>query len=294
MRFDLTDLRLFVNVCDAGTLTGGADRSHLALASASERIRSMEVSLGSPLLLRAPRGVHPTPAGHTLLHHARQVLQQMDHLRSDLADYGAGLHGHVRLLANTSAMSEHLPPLLAGFLSEHPRISLELQERGSDAIADALRAGSGDIGVASDLADLQGLEGLPFRPDPLVLVVPAGHALAGRRRVAFASVAAGQDFIGLSDGSALQAHVERQAKRDGVALRWRVRLRHFEAVCRLVGQGIGLAVVPQAAAARHARALQVRAVRLTDAWADRRLLLCVRDAAALPGHARQLLRYLQG
>ena len=86
MRSDLTDLRLFVNVHEAGTITGGATATHMTLASASERIRSMEESLGVPLLVRDRRGVRSTPAGRTLLHHARLVLRQMDLLQGELGD----------------------------------------------------------------------------------------------------------------------------------------------------------------------------------------------------------------
>ncbi len=292
MRFDLTDLRLFLNVHEAGTITGGAERSHMALASASERIRGMEDALGVPLLLRAQRGVQPTPAGHTLLHHARLVLQQMEHLRGDLGDYGTGLAGHVRVLSNGSALSEYLPRAMAGFLAQHPRISVDVEERPSQEVADAVRAGLCDMGLVSDAVDLEGLATRVLRPDPLVVVVPRGHALAARRGVALADVAH-LDFIGLAEGSALQALVVRQAQRQGLPrLRYRVRLGQFEAVCQLVGLGVGVGILPHAAAVRHSRAQQVKAVRLTDAWANRRLVLCMRKLEDLPQHAQQLVHHL--
>ncbi|HEY9573756.1 MAG TPA: LysR family transcriptional regulator, partial [Pusillimonas sp.] len=84
MRFDLTDLRLFMNIHDTGTITKGAQRSHITLASASERVKGMEESLGVALLIRDRRGVQPTSAGRALLHHARAVLQQMDRMHGEL------------------------------------------------------------------------------------------------------------------------------------------------------------------------------------------------------------------
>lgn len=291
MHFDLTDLRLFLHTVEAGTITSGAERSHLALASASERIRGMEAQAATPLLLRGPRGVQPTAAGHTLLYHARRVLAQMELLRGELGDYRAGLAGHVRLLCNTSALSEHLPQALAGFLAQHPRVSVDLEERGSQDIADALRAGLGELGVASDAADGAGLTTLPFRPDPLVLAVPKGHALAAERRVHLADIT-GLAFVGLDADSALQAHIAAQARRLGQRLNWRVRVRQLEAVCRLVGLGAGVAIVPRAAAQRHARALGLKAVRLADPWAERRLVLCFRALDELSAPAQQLVRHL--
>lgn len=164
MRFDLTDLQLFVHILDCGTLTAAAGRAHMTLASASERVRGMEAQLGCALLARQARGVRPTAAGHTLGQHARDVLARMQRLRGDMAEYGAGLAGHVRVCGNTSAVSEHLPLAVAGFLRNHPRVALELQECRSAEVLDRLRQGLCDIGVASDAQDLRGLQATPWRP----------------------------------------------------------------------------------------------------------------------------------
>ncbi len=288
MRFDLTDLRLFLNVHETGSITAGARRSHMTLASASERIRGMEDALGVPLLLREPRGVQATPAGRTLVHHARVVLGQIDRMRGELDHYGLGLKGHVRVLCNTTALSEYLPAVLGAFLKDHPRISVDLEERLSHEIADALRAGACDIGVLADSADLHGLRTRVFRHDPLTLIVPRGHPLAAHSRVLLEDVA-GHEFVGLVEGSALQEHIAHHARRSGRALSYRVRLRSFDAVCRMVGQGVGVAIVPRVAALRYGRAAGVSRVALADAWAARDLVLCVRDD--LPAYAAELVEY---
>lgn len=291
MRFDLTDLRLFVHVYEAGSITGGAALSHMTLASASERVRAMEDSLGVPLLKREPRGVQPTPAGRSLLLHARAVLQQVDRLQADLGAWGAGLKGQVRLLCNTSALAEHLPRVLAGFLAAQPGISVDLEERASEDIADALRQDLCDLGLASDAADLAGLQVHPLWPDPLVLVVPRGHAWAARAAIGLAEVA-GAPLVGLAEHSAFQAHLAQHARRLGKRLVYRVRLRSFESVCRLVGQGIGVGIVPRAVAQRCARQAGVQRVALAEPWAARRLVLCLRDEAALAPAARLFVRHL--
>ncbi|MET5013009.1 LysR family transcriptional regulator, partial [Burkholderia pseudomallei] len=76
----MTDLLLFLQVCEAGRITGGAERAQMTLQSASERIRGMEEELGVPILQRAKRGTRATEAGRALEHHARVVLQQIDHM----------------------------------------------------------------------------------------------------------------------------------------------------------------------------------------------------------------------
>ena len=291
MRFDLTDLRLFLHVHEAGTITGGAHASHMTLASASERIRGMEETLGVALLTRERRGVRVTPAGHTLLLHARLVLSQIDRMHHDLGDYRSGLRGHVRLLCNSSAMSEHLPECISGFLAEHAGMSLDLEERTSEDIVDAVRNQLGEVGVVADSADLQGLAVYPFREDPLVLVCPHGHPLARHKSIAFARVT-DHPLVGLGAASALHDHVNQQARRQGKTLHYRVRLRSFESVCRVVGQGIGVAIVPKAVALRHRRSCHISVVTLTDAWARRHLVICVRCLQDLPEHVQQLVHYL--
>jgi DNA-binding transcriptional LysR family regulator len=85
IRFDLTDLRLFLHVAEAASITQGASRANMTLASASERIRAMEVALGGALLDRKPRGVQLTPAGLVLERHARIIIQNMEDMRSTIS-----------------------------------------------------------------------------------------------------------------------------------------------------------------------------------------------------------------
>jgi DNA-binding transcriptional LysR family regulator len=292
MRFDLVDLRLFLRVAEAGSITRGAERAHLALASASERIRGLEEAVGVVLLERGRRGVALTAAGRALAHHARVVLQQVERMEGELGLYADGLRGHVRLLANTAALSEFLPEALAAFLAAHPRIDIDLEERSSWAIVQAIAAGEAEIGLVADSVDLGALEVVPFRPDRLVLVTPRGHALGERRRIAFAETL-DQPFVGLGEDSALQAHLAGHAARLGRRPAHRVRLRSFEAVCRMVEQGVGVAIVPEAAARRAARSMRIRRVQLADPWAARRLMIAVRRLDELTAAARLLVETLR-
>ncbi|AWK86620.1 LysR substrate-binding domain-containing protein [Azospirillum thermophilum] len=292
MRFDLTDLRLFLHVVEAASITHGAERSHLALASASARIRGMEEALGVPLLERGRRGVRPTPAGRALVHHARMVTEQLERMRGELGAYARGLKGHVRVMSNTAALTEFLPELLGSFLAANPSVDIDLQERLSYEIVQAVAEGLTDIGIVSDSADPADLQVFPFRTDAMVLVVPRDHPLAGHRQIAFREVM-GAEFVGLSTGSAFQDHLDQHAARAGRPLKMRVRLRSFEAVCRMVEQGVGIAVVSETAARRCRRTMALWTVRLTDPWAKRALTIAVRRFDALPLHAQRLVEHLR-
>lgn len=292
MRFDLTDLRLFRHVADTGSITHGAERSHLALASASARIRGMEEMLAVPLLQRGRRGVRLTDAGRNLLDHARIVLQQVDTMRGDLAAYSRGLKGSVRMLANTAALSEHLPRLLTDFLAANSTIDLDLEDRESPEIVAAIAAGDADIGIASHTALVNGLESHRFRPDRLVLIAPAGHELARRRRTSFAELL-GLDFVGLPRGTALDGHLAMQAARLGRLLKLRVRVSNPDAVCAMVAAGVGVAIVPEATARRQRRGLPLAIVGIAEPWANRELMLCIRDSRRLSRPAKRLFDALR-
>ncbi|RON54522.1 LysR substrate-binding domain-containing protein [Pseudomonas frederiksbergensis] len=291
MHFDLTDLRLYLNILDSGNITAGAGRTHLSLAAASARIRAMEASLGIEFLQRGRRGVTPTPAGKALAQHARVLLQQAERLQQDLADYAKGVKGQVRLLCNTTAITEYLPELLADFLRDHPNLDIDLQELPSARITHALRQGTADLGIVSDAVDTDGLQTKPFRDDPLVLILPLDHPLAYTDGVTFSDTLH-HDYVGLNANSALAVYLEEQALHNGSRMQIRIRADGFDGVMRMVARGAGLAIVPLAAVERGPAQPPFKSIVLTEPWARRKLLLCARDFAALPGYARALMQAL--
>jgi DNA-binding transcriptional LysR family regulator len=290
MRFDLVDLRLFLFAVEAASITHGAARAGMALASASERIRLMEESLGAPLLERHRRGVRATPAGAALVHHAQLVIQQLERMRGELSEYADGFRGRVRLFANTTAAAEFLPAALAAFLSQHPRIDIDLEERSSRDIVRAVAGNLAEIGIVGDEVNpAKELQTFPFAEDRLVLIAPRDHVVSHQRAVAFRDTL-DYDHVGLPAGNALQDQMEDHAAR---RLKLRVRLPGFDAVCRVVGSGIGVAVLPATAARRYQRSTGIRIIPLVDTWAPRRLTICVRSLAALPSHGQRLVEHLR-
>jgi DNA-binding transcriptional LysR family regulator len=292
MGFDLIDLALFIAVADSGSITAGALRVHLALASASARIKGLEAALGVALLKRGRRGVEPTAAGESLLDHARIILHQVETLRGDLAAFASGASASVHLLANTAGLSEHLPKALAAFLRQHPDINVDVEERESTDIAAAIATGAADLGFAAEHALPENVERFLFGEDRLVLVASRRGALAGRRQIDFAEVVS-SDFVGLTNSTALQLHVAGQAARLGARLKYRARLRDFDAICQLVAADVGIAVVPEASARRCAASMPITVIRIRNSWANRRLSICARSFKSLPRPARLLVEHLR-
>jgi DNA-binding transcriptional LysR family regulator len=292
MRFDLTDLRLFLHVAEARSMTRGAERAALALASASARIRGMEETLGAALLIRDRRGVSLSPAGECLVEHARLIVQGVERMRGELGSYARGLAGSVRLLSNTAALSEHLPGALAGFLAANPTITVEVEEKQSTDIGAALAAGAADIGIASAAALPGAIEQFPFRDDRLVVVLPRGDDLGRRRKLSLAAIV-NRAFVGLGRESALQQHLASHAARIGATMKVRARVTGFDAVCAMVEAGAGISIVPETSAVRCRRSMKINVVKLEEEWACRRLAICVRDLRMLPAGAQRLVAHLR-
>jgi DNA-binding transcriptional LysR family regulator len=292
MRFDLVDLRLFVAVADARSITGGAERANLALASASARIKGLEDAFAVALFKRGRRGVELTAAGESLLDHARLIMHNVEAMQGDLARYASGLRANVQLLANTVGLAEHLPKALAAFLRDHPDINVDVEERESTDIAAAIAGGSADLGFAAEHALPETIERFVFGEDRLMLVVARRGPFAGRRQIDFVE-AAGHDFVGLTQTTALQVHIAKHAARLGMRLHVRARLRDFDTICQMVAGGVGIAVVPEAAARRCARTMPIAALTLRDAFANRKLVICARSFKALPRPAKLLVDHLR-
>jgi DNA-binding transcriptional LysR family regulator len=252
----------------------------------------MEEALGVALLTRGRQGVTPTQAGRTLLQHARAILRQAERLHEDLRAYGGGLAGQIRVLSNTNALTEFLPEALSSFLSAHPNVSVDLEERLSDEIVGLIAEGVADLGIVAGTVDAGALETYPFRRDRFVLVVARTNPLATRAEIGFEEVLA-HDFVGLDRASALQRFLASKAGRIGRPLRLRVQLRSFDAVCRLVECNVGIGIVPETTAHRVATTMAIAVVPLTDSWAVRELTICIRNMADLPLYARQLVEHLR-
>jgi DNA-binding transcriptional LysR family regulator len=288
MRFDLIDLRLFLYVLETGSITHGAAQANMSLPSASARLRGMEEALGMPLLERGRRGVETTPAGDTLAHHARLVLGQIERMQGELGEHSQARKTRIRLWANTAAVAEFLPRPLAEFLRDHPNVHIDMKERQSAETVKAVLNGSAEIGIVADAVEHGALQAFPFATDKLVLIVARNHALSARRKVALRDVV-GEDFIGLSAGSALSEYLGEQALFAGQNFYFRARMRTFENICCMVEHGAGIAIVPVTAARRYRGTLGIRVVELTDRWAPRQLLIVVRDLDALQRPERALV-----
>lgn len=290
-RLDFVSLALFSQVVRAGSISKGAALTRLALGAASKRISDLEQAVGAELLERHSRGVTLTLAGEALYRHAQRILGDVDLLAAELSDYAFGIVGVVRLWANTSAVTQFLPLELAAFAKANPGIRIELEEKNSSEIVLAVLDGRAHLGIFADRTPALGLHQIDYREDNLGLVVPRNHPLAGRRIVHFHEVL-DYDFVSLPEGTSLAERLRAETEALGRGLKLRIQVRSFDAMCQMVAAGMGIAVLPSDAVRVLARSLNLRQVVLKEAWAQRRLLIGLRDVNAIPRHVRMLVEHL--
>ncbi len=296
-RVDLTSLQLFVAVCELGSIGRAAEREFIAASAVSKRLSDLETTLQTPLLYRHTRGVSLTPAGESLLHHARTVLFGLEKMQAELSEYADGVRGHVRIHASISAVVQFLPEDLGDFIRRHGEVKIDLEEHLSTEVARAVQEGAADLGVCNSgglgRAALGELQTFPYRQDRLVLVVPQGHALREQAAVPFVDTLA-FDHVGLHANSSIYLSMHQAAQQAGRVIRLRIRVSGLDTMCRMIDNGLGVGVMPQRAFELVRGASRLVCVPLADAWATRRIELLARDFSTLPVTARLLVDHLRG
>ena len=288
---DIDSLALFVRAAELRSLTKAAQASHIGLAAASRRIALLEHRFKTSLLERSSRGVGLTAAGTSLLPHAKAMLLEMNEMQAEMRDHANGIKGVLRILANTSAMTESLPSDLAAFFRLNPDLRLAIQERWSSEIVRSLQAGEADIGVVVEGLNMEGLAVRPYRTDRVAVVMQASHPLAGAPDLKFADVL-GDDLVTLESGTSMMRLLTAQAVIQGRTLQLRVQVRSFEAVCRMVQVGLGVGILPFEGASVLGRALGLVVRPLNEPWAERKMLICVKKERATNTSVAHLVDFL--
>jgi DNA-binding transcriptional LysR family regulator len=291
MKLDPLSLQLFVSVIEDGTIAGAAARHHIAAPAVSKRISELESRLSTQLLIRSNKGIKATAAGFALINMARSVLHELDNIVLQMQDFAAGTRGSVRVLANVSVMTQFMPQALKSFMDKYPLVQVNLEEKVSAAIVRGVAENLADIGIFTDVPHNNDLEIFPYRTDELVLIVPEDHELAARHSVSFEETL-DYDFVGLHVGSSLHYQMAEAASKLGRNLKLCIQVLGYDAQCLMVEAGVGIGILPKATLRAYS-GLAIKSVALDDAWAHRRLQMCVRSYDGLSVAAKLLFEHLQ-
>ncbi len=292
-RIDAYSLRLFVSVAHAGSIARGAAHEHIAPSALSRRITDLEHALGAALLVRSPRGIELTEAGRLVLARAEQIDADLQALARQVQTEGDEVRGTVRLHANMSSVIGFLPERLHKFMADYPQVQVALQEEDTRDVIRACLDDRADIGVGVGVPVPAGLDAWYFATDPLQVVVAADHALAKRKAVRFEQVLE-YPLIGVHQGGALDRSLLERAAALQAAYTPMVSVTSFDGVCRMVEAGLGVAVIPQSAAAAYAGSPRFTRLALSEPWAMRELSMYALRKTPQPRAVAALIDALQG
>ncbi len=275
---DIDSLALFVRAAEMRNLTRAAEASFITVPAASRRLSLLEHQFKATLFERHSRGLELTPAGEHLLTLAREVIASVHHMRAEMGNYGQGRQSVLRIQGNTSAMTQFLPGDIAAFQAAHDDVRIVLEESWSEDAVRRVRSSEADIGVVVEGCTTDGLWTRPYRRDRLAAVLRNDDPIT-LTEVAFQQLL-DRDLVGLEGSSTLTRLLTAQASSLLRPMPLRVQVRSFEAVCRAVEARLGVGILPLAAARSFADAMQLKVLPLTDAWALRRMLLCLKAQPA--------------
>lgn len=294
VRLDFFSLRLFVDIVELRSIAKGAQKNFIAVSAASRRVSELERTFGTQLLHRQSRGVEATHAGSFLFEKLKDTLKELQQLSVRMKEYGQGVRGSVRLYSDLTAMTHFLSSDLADFSQAYPEIRLELEEHSAMAALEAVAQGVADIGIiaSEQPRTLAEMEYWPYYIANYGVLVPQDHVLANKPLVTLAETLQ-FGLVGLDSGDDWDRTLERMAANSGHRPDVRVRVKGFDGVCRMVGSGLGIAIVPAATAEPYAQVLGLKLLDLDESWAKMSFYLCARKSSAMSMPARLLLEQLR-
>jgi len=291
MRYELTDLRLFLAIAEAQSLSGGANTVHLTASSASYRLKNLELAMGVPLFKREARGMELTAEGAFVLKHVRSLLAGVERMHGEVSGFASGLKGSVKLFANSSSLNGFIVPSLSRFLSANPNVNILLEERSSNTIEAAIAGQEADIGIFAGHAESAGVQAIRYAIDELIIAAPLNHPVVPHSPVRFPAVL-DLDFVCMSRTSSNYIFLRDMAKLAGKTPKVRIHVHTFDAVLAMVQAGVGVSLVPRSIAATALREQRIAAVAISEPWALRELTLVTQADGPLSPFVEQVAEYL--
>jgi DNA-binding transcriptional LysR family regulator len=291
MTIDLDQLRTFVAVAEAQSLTRAMDTLHLSLPAISRRLTSLEEELGIALLARSTRRVALTQTGREFLPRARRLLDELEESLLGIRETAARRRGLVTIACIPTAAYYFLPATLADFAKQFPNVRVRVMDLSADGVTDAVATGGVEFGIGMEGAVHPEVEFRPLRRDPFVLACRRDHPLAKKRGVRWDDLR-GEALVGVSRRSGNRLILDRALLPRGIQPNWHYEAEHLSTSLGLVEAGLGVAIVPRLALPRDPHPVLV-ARPLTDPSIERATGVVLRRGAVPGPAARALLDLLE-
>jgi DNA-binding transcriptional LysR family regulator len=244
MAVEVRQIEYFVAVAEERHFTRAAQRMHVAQSGLSASIRSLEKELGAALFVRNTRRVELTDAGRALLVEARHTLTTLAAAKDAVAAVQGLLRGTLSVGTLQCLGAVDLLPVLARFHAAHPGVEIQLRQGGSTELIDRVRTGDLDLALVSVPAE--GAPGVSFDPlaeEELILACAPDHPLAQRAEVGLDELR-GETFVDFCPGWVSRDTTDRALAAADVSRRVGLEVNDVHSLLDLVGNGLGVAILP--------------------------------------------------
>lgn len=290
---EIHQLRYFLAVARELNFSRAAERSFVAQPSLSQQIRKLEEELGERLFERTRREVALTPAGEAFRAHAQRVLENLEEARASVAEFSGEPRGRVVLGGLPTVVPYLFPGLLRTFVARHPKVEVVVHEDTTAQLSAAVHAREIDLAVVSLPVEAPGLESEALFAENLLVALPEGHALAGRRRLALADLDA-ESFVLMKEGHCLAGQALQFCSASGFQPHVSFRSAQIETLLAFVAAGWGVSIVPRMAARvwkrPGVRFRELAGLRRSVGLLWRRTAVRSRACEALIAHLRETAR----
>jgi DNA-binding transcriptional LysR family regulator len=290
----LPHLDTFAKAAELSSFTAAARALGLTQAAVSQRLQSLEQSLGLALFQRRGGRVLLTDAGRRLYPYAQRILALYMEARQEVTGQPAPVAGDLSLAASSVPGEHLLPAVLAAFRQQYPHVQVRATVLDSGAVLQQVEHGHVHLGLVGGKGDSPHLEFRPFASDRLVLVVPAGHALARRQRVSVDDFLR-QPLVVREPGSGSRWCLEQglaSAGRSVRELQVVAELGSNEAIKEAVLHGLGVAVLSEQVVRQELQTERLHSLKVTDLPLERQVCAVWDRRRVLPIPARLFLDFL--
>jgi DNA-binding transcriptional LysR family regulator len=258
---DLRQLEILQTIAETGSFTACGRKLHVSQSAISRQILLLEEELGEPLFLRVGRTVKMTSAAESLVQLGKRVFQDVRETVGVITDRTRELKGTLRISGGMTVCLYVFPPLLKQIRRVHPKLDVRITVATAERSVQEIRAGRVDAGLLTLPIEESDLVTVPVMREELLLVMPPGHALARRRKVAARDLA-GQAFVLFEVGSATRRVIDRFFAGEEIEPTIVMDTENVEIIKAMVKTGLGIGIVPYQSIAREVRAGQLSCARV--------------------------------
>jgi DNA-binding transcriptional LysR family regulator len=239
----LESLKMFVDVVETGSFSRAAQLNHVTQSAVSQQIRALESRYEQRLLSRSARQVTPTPAGERLFRGCKEILARFAEVEQEISEQSTEVSGTCNVSSIYSVGLHELHSIQRDLLRAHPKMNMRLNYRRSDQVYDDVILGAADLGLVAYPQPRAGVDVIPFREDKLIAVMPPGHALAAKAKVAITALA-GCPFLGFDREAPSRKGIDKIFRDKGIELQTTMEMDNVETIKLGVELGLGVSILP--------------------------------------------------